>query len=126
MDDTLTWSPCVDEDTPLGAFSLMNLLMALAWSEFIPALMVTSCADRTSGRFLDLAEVEGPRANLSADELLFQYLYDGLQAVLRRGPQRHLMVCELDRRARALEVEPGGKLALRLVYSVADLLHVHL
>ena len=58
FDETRTWSPCPDELTPFGAFSLMNLLIALSLVRSNPSLQCDHLADSALRSLLDLPVVE--------------------------------------------------------------------
>ena len=71
--ETRTWSPWVWDETPFRPRSLMNLLIRLALSVEMPALMAI-CWRRCPGRLLDLLGVERLQRHLTADELLLEDL----------------------------------------------------
>ena len=91
----------------MGALSLMNLLIARAWSALIPALIVTSWRTVPLAASSTLPVVERLQRDLAADQLLLENLEHRFQAVLSGRAQRQFVTGQLDARARPLEVEPG-------------------
>ena len=83
-------------------------------------------AHRALGRLLDVAVLEALQRDLPLDELLLEHLAQRGEAVLADRAEGQDEVGLLDRRVRALEVEAGPDLALRLVDGVAHLLAIDL
>src|SRR5918993_5893850 len=83
-------------------------------------------AGGAAGGLLDLAVVERLERHLAAGEPLLQHFAQGGEPVFAHAVKGDLAIAELDRAVRALEVEPVGHLARRLVDGVAHLLHVYL
>ena len=70
----------------------MNLLMRLAWSAEMPALMAIRWRTVPLVASSILLVLEGLERHLPAYELLLEHLVQGAQAVLGRGPQDQLLL----------------------------------